>query len=1102
MAQDNSPVIMDARKFVRQVNSGASATLKFFSESIARMGREAGKDLRLASLNTKSLIYEDTSTNTYYTADIEKNGRGRIDLRNVRPIQIVEDEKPAQFQKNLRDLVESVCEGDYKSADKSFNKIEGQRYRSNVIPNSGWLTLKDGVARKVAIESRALEADIIGGIAKLFCEAVSENVVIENGHVVSGTLIDDDPDFSLPVNEYTKRMLVARKMRDVAGKAYVSESFQGLVLEVASLVCEGRVADACKVTSKFLAEEQEFTMLDKKGMRRLVENALATQAQFNSMLAQDVSTLFYKTNVKFNKSAILEAWHKMAQKSQNADLLTNVSILSESTDFETDFDKFLGVVFSEDRNATVASMYKLALEYVQDKIPDQEGSDDSAGAKEKLGDIIGKLSKPEPDTYALIQAEEIFHTINDTITNSIDNLSNFQTEPGMEQHDDMSGDGMDSEMVPIPEVGADDQLSFGAPEGAAEPQLAAAPAPMESLVRVEDMNVSHLLEELEAWRISGDTYLMEDGYDDCYKQMDAYIRRCIDLGPTTNVVRASFEDMRHRMVQTGDTDLADPEVKDDRYNDSVTNVMEESNGRIRSDYRHTYLESGSGQPYSSAHVPSGIGAAGDALRMDELQGGGGVEGNSLSKSDGRSSSGGSAAGYHAKQRGSGVAKKGAKPVDGRKGEAGNSGAEGGSSRMDDKQGGGGVQGQGVKSSDGRKGRSSSSMSSESSVKPKSSGDPALAKKGYSSVGLSMGGDFQGKGGAEKKYAPHKSDGAGSTGASAAKKYTAKGGLSDGGLDMSKDYQGKGGVEDDCCDSDSQKGQGKVKSDGGLKAASKGGDMSSLQGGGGVAESITPENIAAMIEDMESLSEASPEFEANKGNFGKSDSSDDDDSDDNDDLPDFLKGKKKDKKGKSKSKKDKKDKDDDKSEKSDDDDSDDSDSDNPFAENQYKSPSMKKRGLKRSSVNPATESINRIANTIIDEDVTAVVFKGDSEDVSSAVDRVLGGSSGGEDEMLDLDEPDVAMPELENEGLPGDEDTLEDIGGEEEDLEGALDTAFSGEDDLEDDGLEEGPPVEGMELGEEAGDEISCNCPPGCDGGESCGCPESCDKCHGGQVNEG
>lgn len=1093
MAQENnSPIIMDARKFVRQVNGGAAATLQFFSESIVRMGREADRNLKLVSLNTKNLIYEDVDTNTYYTADIEKNGRGRIDLRNVKPVQIVEDEKPAQFKKNLRDLVEAVCDGDYKSADKSFNKIEGQRYRKSVIPNSGWLTLKDGIARKITVSSRLIEEDVIGDIARLFCEAVSENVVVENGHVVSGTLIDNDPDFNLPVNEYTKRMLVARKMRDVASKAYVSESFQGLVMEVASLVCEGRVADACKLTSKFLSEEQEFTMLGKKGMRRLVENALATQAQFNSMLAQDVATLFYKTNVKFNKNTILEAWHKMAQKAENADLLTNVSILAESNDFEKDFDKFIDIVFAEDRNATVASMYKLALEYVQDKIPDQEGSDESANAKGKLGEIIDKLSRTEPDTYALIQAEEIFHTINDTITNSIDNLSNFQVEPGMEQYDDMSGDDQDAEMVPIPEVGQGDELSFGGPPAPGGSQLGAVPAPgapMESIIKVSDMNPIQLLEELEAWRLNGDTYLLEDGYSDCYSQMESYIRRCIDLGSSTNVIRESFEDMRNRMVQTGDTVLADPEVSNDRYNDSVSSVLESPTSRIRANYRHTYLESE--QPYSSAHVPSGLSSASNALRMDELQGGGGVEGNGLKTSDGRSSSGGSAAGYNAKQRGSGVAKKGVKPVDGRKGENSNSGAEGGSSRMDDKRGSGGVQSHSVKSSDGRKGSSSSSMSSESSVKPKTSGDPALAKSGFGSVGLSMGGDFQGKGGAEKKYAPHKSDGGDSTGASAAKKYTASGGLVDGGLDMSKDFQGKGGVESDSCDSDSQKGQGKVKSDGGLKASSKGGDMSGLQGGGGVAESITPENIAAMIEEMESLSEElPPEFLANIKGKGKDKDKDDSDSDNGNPF--------------GKSKKDKKGK------KSDDDccsecdcdpcecndnGDDDSDKGNPFGEDQYKSASMKKMGYKKSSINPS-ESIHRIANSM-SEDVTAVVFKGDSEDVAAAVDRVLGGGGGD----LDLEDPDVAMPELEDAGLPGegmgDELEMGDEGpmDDEDGLENALDSAFEGEGE---EGDEEGPPVED-ELLSAGAEDGECPCAPDCNGGKGCGCGPDCQNCNG---NEG
>mgnify|MGYP003145447852 CR=1 FL=1 len=1071
MAQNNkAPIVMDARKFVREINNGAAATLRYFEEAVSRLGKEAGQNLRLTSLQTNHLMYEDVDSGIYYRADVKQVGKGRVKIENVSPIQVIEEEKATQFKKNLLDLVENICLGDYKGADKTFSRIEGQRYRSSVVPSSGWITAKDGVSRQVNIASRKMDEDVVATISNLFCEAVSDNIVVQNGRIVEGTLFKEDPDFKLPVNESTKRKLIARKMRDIASEAYASTPFQSLVVETASLVCEGRIADACKLTAKFFKEEQEFSLLDKNYMRQLVENTLATRGEFNSMLTSDVSKLMYKVNAKYNRQDIIESWTKTAQRSQSADLMSKANLLAESDDFEQDYHKFLGHVFSEDRNNTVASMYKLALEYIQDRLPDQEDSDDSVIAKDKLGDIIDKLSRTEPDSYSLIQAEEIFHTINDNLTNNIDNLSNFDMEPGVETYDDQSGDGAGSELMSLPEVGQGDDLGMGddmAMAGAGGPEMGGMgmpeSAPTPGGVRIDEMSTSDLLEELESWRLNGDAYLSEDGYDDCYAQMEGYIKRCIELGPSTNIVRESFEGMRDRMVTGGDI-LEDVQGDSDPYSNSVSAAFNgpDSNltsrnrrdpssdpaflegkkpqsGRINPGYRHTYLESE--QPYSQAHVPGGdMHASPDALRMDDIRGSGGISDKSARKSDGRSA-GGSAAGQHAPQRGSGIQSKSLKSADGRKGEHSTSGSAGGDLRMDDQQGAGGVQSKSLSSSDGRKGKvGQSATPSESSVKPKAGGDPALAKGGFSSTGTSMGGDFQGRGGVEKKYAPHKADGASGDGASGAKKYTASGGPSDAGLDMSE-FQGREGVEDDGCDSDGTKGQGKVGSDGGLKKAGKNGEMADLQGSGGVAESLTPENIASMIAEWEALEEG--------------------------ELPDFIKDKKKD--GDS----------DDKSSKScsccDDEDAackcapgcddcsckpdggDDDGGGNPFAksEDQYKSASMKKSGLKKSSVNPM-ESMQRIADTIA-EDVTAVVFKGDSGDVASAVDSVLNGGGGG-----DMD--DMSPPELEtDEGMLEPEEDSMDAGlemGDDDDLEMGMEEPENEEDF-------EGELDSGLGLGEES-----------------------------------
>jgi hypothetical protein len=699
-----APVVMDARKFVRQVNNSAAAKLKFFEEAVATMGSSVGKNLRLTSLDNVNVIYEDTDKNTYYIADIKKGKRGRVHLENIKPIQIVEEDKATQYHKNVRDLVDNICEGKLTHADKIFNKIESQRFRSKVIPESGWITLKDGVARHVPVSTRIVKENHAVNIVRLFTEAVRDTVEVEKGRIIKGTLSDGREKFVIPINEYTRRRLVAFKMRKAAQSAYHSTAFQNLVMECAALVCEGKISDAVKLSAKFLKEEQEFCLLGVKGLKTLIENTMATRAQFNTMLAKDVSNLLYKTNTKVNRTSILEAWTKMAQKSEAASLLTNVNILSESEDFEGDYEKFLNIVFSEemDIQSARAKAYRTTLRVIASILPDledEEGEEVSASVDE-LNELIERLSGPEPDTDAVLQAEELLAGISDSLIDSVQDLEGYDAMPG-EEEGGMEGEE-EGDLVPLPEVGEGEPEEEEEPAGPPMPgeeeeepkPPMGGPPPMESvqkrLTPVEQMSATNLLEELEDWRVHGDGFLREYGYDQCYNDMERYVKRCIEIGPTANVIRESFENMRGRLVSTGTEVLADVDG-DDPYSSSVMaalngsdKLLESSNPsdperdpafwgkqeeltfeeRINQSYRHNPTVLEGEQPWE---LSGGISDA-SGLRMDDLRGEGGVADKSPKKSDGRAA-GGSAAGYHAPQKGQGVVKKGAKPVDGRKGES-------------------------------------------------------------------------------------------------------------------------------------------------------------------------------------------------------------------------------------------------------------------------------------------------------------------------------------------------------------------------------------------------------------------------------------------------
>jgi hypothetical protein len=583
----NTPVIMDARKFIKHINNGAGAKLKFFEETIQRFGKETGRPFRLASLDTNSLMFEDTEKNQYYIADIKKVQNGRVAIENVRPIQIVEAEKAEQFNKNVNDLVESIAKNDYREADRVFNKIEGQRYRSRVIPESGLITTRDGSVHKVRTNNRPIKENHVPVLVKMFCESVQDSVEVDKGMVVRGVFAETQEKFVIPINEYTRRRLVARHMKNVAESAYKSNGFQELIVGLASLVCERNINEAVRAAAKFLAEEQEFCMLDQKSMTALVENALAARGEFNAMLAADTGALLYKVNAKVNRDTILEAWTKTAQKAENATLMANVKVLEESKEFHKDYNEFLDVVFNEgaDVSKARADAYLKSLQIISTVLPNMENEDgDKMSSIEELNSLIAKLERPEPDTASILQAEELLTGISDTLLDKISTLENFDKMPSSEEDAAVEGEEESQTPVPLPEIESEAEGEMPPAATPAPGQAPGAPAQpgapgvlnqgverTQTPVEIEGMSPQQLKEELEAWKLEGETFLKEDGFDDCFKQFDRYISRCLTLGPAAKTLREEFEKMRDTIVETGSEAIID---EDDHYAKSVKVAFE------------------------------------------------------------------------------------------------------------------------------------------------------------------------------------------------------------------------------------------------------------------------------------------------------------------------------------------------------------------------------------------------------------------------------------------------------------------------------------------------------------------------------------------------
>ena len=267
---------IDAKTFLRTINNGAQSKIHFFENRVRQMGEKVGKNYRLTSLDVDHLVFEDRNSGTFYWADIKRtNGSvSKVEILNVKPIKIVEEKKSVDFDKNVLALVESLARGNVNEADKAFNLIERQRFRSTVIPESGVVVTRDGVVRKVSVEHDALPVDVVNGIAEAFTRAVSDNVEVTEGRVVRGTFVENDTQFVIPINEMTRRRMVARDLKEHAVNAWQSPTFCKMIGKIGGLVSEGRLADAVTIIRTFFGKEQEFTTLTESEMRMLVENAL------------------------------------------------------------------------------------------------------------------------------------------------------------------------------------------------------------------------------------------------------------------------------------------------------------------------------------------------------------------------------------------------------------------------------------------------------------------------------------------------------------------------------------------------------------------------------------------------------------------------------------------------------------------------------------------------------------------------------------------------------------------------------------------------------------------------------------------------------------
>ena len=424
-------VQLDSRSFIRIINESAQANIKQFEHRIEYMGKEVNRRWKLSALHQGNLYFEDIDSNKYYVADYNKNN-GKVIINNIKPIEVVENKKREMFSESCLRLINAIEANSQKDMASAFNTMKAQRFSPKIIPNSGNIMGKDGVVRRINVTTGSVSEETIKKeIVRLVVESMTNRVVVCEDKSVIGEF-NDGEKIKLPLTEWGKRKLVARKMRDYAENAYWSEGFQNRIHEIACLVSEEKIEEAVNKIKPFLVEMEEFTLLNRKKTQTLVENALASKAIFNQQLCDDVATLFYKTNLKVNKPKILKEWKNIGIKTSNTALVENVSLLAESQDFEHSYEKFLHIVFENISNRDVtASALATTLESLKERTPKIKESYDLSS---KLTRLVQRLKEPNFDDSAIYEAQDLIATIQEELSAN-DSLSQFDSMPGDDQSD-------------------------------------------------------------------------------------------------------------------------------------------------------------------------------------------------------------------------------------------------------------------------------------------------------------------------------------------------------------------------------------------------------------------------------------------------------------------------------------------------------------------------------------------------------------------------------------------------------------------------------------------------------------------------------------------
>jgi hypothetical protein len=444
---------MDSRKFLSTINNSSQSKVSLFESLVKKLGEKAGAQWQLAALFADTLFIEDINGG-YFAASHKRLKGGKIQITNIKPVKIVEEQKQTLFGQNCTALVEAIEKNDQRAMRTSYNNLAAQRFSPRTIPESGLVKTRDGIVRRLQVDTgEQITAEDRDKIVGALVESINDTIVLESGRVISATF-GEDANKRIPISEWACRRVVGRHMRETAVNAYQSPGFQSRIYKVAKLINADQVKEAVESLKNFLTEQQEFCLLTRQETQSLVENTLAAKAVMNQQLCIDTATLFYRSNLRINRDSIIKEWRATAQKAQHPTLLENVIVLEQSKNFEGAYTTFLEMAFNEalsPRDEEVAA-YRLALDMLRTSPKIQEDQQ----LQTKVNELITKLSDPDVDDATV-------HLVRETLAaakqeaDSLSKLSDFDEmpgdEPGAGEPEDL-GDELGDELGGAAEVGA------------------------------------------------------------------------------------------------------------------------------------------------------------------------------------------------------------------------------------------------------------------------------------------------------------------------------------------------------------------------------------------------------------------------------------------------------------------------------------------------------------------------------------------------------------------------------------------------------------------------------------------------------------------------